>query len=327
MQPNAVARNLALEVVRVTEAAALAASRLVGMGDEKAADDAASHAMREALNTLSVMGTVVIGEGAQGEADVLYDGEAVGAGGPAVDIALDPLEGATICAKASQNALAVVALGEKGGFLNAPAVYMDKIAIGGGLPPGLIDLDSPPAENLKRLAEAKGVAVADLLVCILDRPRHDDLIGKVREAGARVMLIADGDVSGVIATALPESGVDLYLGIGGAPEGVLAAAALRCIGGQMQGRLLFRSEDDRARGRRAGIDDFTRKYDLHDMAHGEVLFAATGVTNGALLKGVRRFKAGAVTHSLVMRSKTGTMRFVEAHHNFDRKTEIETPQG
>jgi len=312
-------RNLAMESVRVTELTALSASRLMGRGDEKAADQAAVNAMRESLNALAISGTVVIGEGERDKAPMLYIGEQVGTGGPPVDIALDPLEGTTITAKGGQNALAVIAIGESGGFLNAPDVYMDKIAVGGGLPEGMIDLDAAPAENLRAVAEAKGVAVADLVVCILDRPRHADLIAKVRAAGARIMLISDGDVSAIIATTRYNPGVDIYMGIGGAPEGVLAAAALRCIGGQMQGRLLFRNDDERARARRWGIPDYDRKYDLEQLAGGDVMFAATGVTDGAMLKGVRRFAGGAQTHSMVMRSKTGTVRFIEADHNFQRK--------
>jgi fructose-1,6-bisphosphatase II / sedoheptulose-1,7-bisphosphatase len=313
-------RNLALEVVRVTEAAALSASRLMGRGDEKAADQAAVDAMRQALNSLSIAGTVVIGEGERDEAPMLYIGEKVGTGqGPEIDIALDPLEGTTITAKGGANALAVLAMADHGGFLNAPDVYMDKIAVGGGLPDGVVDLDATPAENLKNLAQAKKVDIADLVVCILDRPRHAELIAKVREAGARIQLIGDGDVAGVMATSEPETGIDIYMGSGGAPEGVLAAAALRCIGGQMQGRLLFRNDDERGRAHRLGIDDLNRKYSLLDMAHGDVMFAATGVTNGSMLKGVRRYHTGAYTHSVVMRSKTGTVRYVEAKHDFTRK--------
>jgi len=311
-------RNLALEAVRVTEAAALSASRLMGRGDEKAADQAAVDAMREALNSLSIAGTVVIGEGERDEAPMLYIGEKVGSGnGPPIDIALDPLEGTTITAKGGANALAVIAMADAGGFLNAPDVYMDKIAVGGGLPDDLVDLDEPPGINLKNLAKAKKVEVSDLVVCILDRPRHAELIAKVREAG--IALISDGDVSGVIATSEPETGIDMYVGSGGAPEGVLAAAALRCIGGQMQGRLLFRNDDERARARRIGITDLDRKYKLLDLASGDVMFAATGVTNGTMLRGVRRFAGGASTHSVVMRSKSGTVRYVEARHDFTRK--------
>src|SRR5262244_2045025 len=307
-------RNLALEAVRVTEAAALSASRLMGRGDEKAADQAAVDAMRRALNGLSIDGTVVIGEGERDEAPMLYIGEKVGGGGPKVDIALDPLEGTTITAKGGHNALAVVAMAAEGGFLNAPDVYMDKIAVGVGLPDGVVDLDQKPEQNLRELAKARKVEVSDIVACILDRPRHAELIARVRAAGARIMLISDGDVSGVIATSTPASGVDIYLGSGGAPEGVLAAAALRCIGGQMQGRLLFRNDDERGRAARWGVTDLNRKYGLLDLAKGDVMFAATGVTNGTMLQGVRRFPGGAVTNSMVMRSKSGTVRVIEAHH-------------
>jgi len=313
-------RNLALEVVRVTEAAALAASKLMGRGDEKAADQAAVDAMRRALNGLSIDGTVVIGEGERDEAPMLFIGETVGAGGPKIDIALDPLEGTTITAKGGNNALAVVAMAQEGGFLNAPDTYMDKIAVGAGLPDGVVDLDAKPEQNLRELAKAKKVDVSDIVACILDRPRHAELIARVRSAGARIMLISDGDVSGVIATSREDSGVDIYLGSGGAPEGVLAAAALRCIGGQMQGRLVFRNDDERSRAQRCGITDFSRKYGLLDLAKGEVMFAATGVTDGTMLRGVRRFRGGATTHSMVMRSKSGTVRVIEAQHNFERKT-------
>lgn len=315
-------RNLALELVRVTEAAALSASHLMGRGDEKAADQAAVDAMRNALNSLNIEGTVVIGEGERDEAPMLYIGEKVGLGnGPKLDIALDPLEGTTITAKGGPNALAVVAMAEQGGFLNAPDVYMDKIAIGGGMPDNLVDLDATPLENLKALARIKGVSVSDIVVCILERARHEELIAKVRAAGARVMLIPDGDVSGIIATAEPNAGIDIYMGSGGAPEGVLAAAALRCIGGFMQGRLLFRNDDEKARAKIWGVTDLGKKYGLMDLAKGDVMFAATGVTDGAMLKGVRRFAGGAFTHSVIMRSKTGTVRRIEATHNFLRKGE------
>ncbi len=318
---GAMDRNLALEAVRVTEAAALAASRLMGRGDEKAADQAAVNAMRQSLNGLSIAGTVVIGEGERDEAPMLYIGEKVGSGGPKIDIALDPLEGTTITAKGGQNALAVIAMAEAGGFLNAPDTYMDKIAVGAGLPDDLVDLDAEPSANLKNLGKAREIDVSDLVVCILDRPRHNELIAKVREAGARIMLIGDGDVSGVIATSRPDSGVDIYMGVGGAPEGVLAAAALRCIGGQFQGRLVFRNDDERARGRRWGITDFDRKYTLHELAGGDVMFAATGVTDGNMLKGIRRhIEGGATTQSMVMRSVSGTVRIIDAFHNFKRKT-------
>jgi fructose-1,6-bisphosphatase II / sedoheptulose-1,7-bisphosphatase len=314
-------RNLALEVVRVTEAAALAASRQMGRGDERMADQVAVDAMRNALNSMDIAGTVVIGEGERDEAPMLFIGEEVGTGnGPKIDIALDPLEGTTITAKGLTNSLAVIAMAEHDGFLNSPDVYMDKIAVGTGLPEGIVDIDNEPAVNLANVAKAKGVDVTDIVACILDRPRHEDLIKKVRDAGARIMLITDGDVSGVMATSEEASGVDIYIGSGGAPEGVLAAAALRCIGGQMQGRLIFRNDDERGRAERCGITDFDRKYGLLDLASGDVMFAATGVTTGTMLNGVRRFAGGAKTHSLVMRSKSGTVRYIEAEHNFNRKT-------
>ena len=315
---NVLERNLALEAVRVTEAAALSASRLMGRGDEKAADQAAVDAMRQALNSLNIEGTVVIGEGERDEAPMLYIGEKVGSGeGPKVDIALDPLEGTTITAKGGQNALAVIAMAESGNFLNAPDVYMEKIAVGSEVPNGTVDLDNSPEENLKALASVKKCSVSDLVVCILDRPRHEKMIDSVRNAGARIMLIPDGDVSGVIATSQEESGVDIYMGSGGSPEGVLAAAALRCIGGQMQGRLIFGNTEELRRAEKWGIQDVNRKYELLDLAKGNVMFAATGVTNGAMLKGVRRFSGAAITHSLVMRSKSRTSRYIEAHHRFD----------
>jgi fructose-1,6-bisphosphatase II / sedoheptulose-1,7-bisphosphatase len=317
-------RNLALEAVRVTEAAALAASRWMGRGDEMAADQAAVDAMRRALNGLAIDGTVMIGEGERDEAPMLYIGEKVGAGeGPEIDIALDPLEGTTITAKGGTNAMAVIAMAEKGGFLNAPDVYMDKIAVGGGLPKDLIDLDEKTPSILKNLAKAKGKELSDIVACILDRPRHAELIAAVREAGARIMLISDGDVAGVIATTMPESGVDIYFGVGGAPEGVLAAAALRCIGGQFQGRLVFRNDDERGRATGYGITDFNRKYGLEELANGDVMFAATGVTDGTMLRGVRQTAHGASTHSMIMRSRTGTTRIIEATHNFERKTWFE----
>ena len=314
-------RNLALEAIRVTEAAALRASLLMGRGDEKAADQAAVDAMRTALNSLYIDGTVVIGEGERDEAPMLYIGEKVGLGkGPRVDIALDPLEGTTITAKGGPNALAVIAFADQGGFLNAPDVYMDKLAVGGGLPAGVVDIDESPLTNLRSLAKAKKCEVSDLLVCILDRERHRELIAKVRESGARIQLITDGDVSGVIATSQPDSGVDMYVGSGGAPEGVLAAGALRCVGGQMQGRLLFRNDDEKSRAAKWGVKDLNRKYEINDLAHGNVMFAATGVTTGSFLRGVRRFAGGAYTHSVVMRSQTGTVRYIEAHHNFTVKS-------
>lgn len=318
--PAIMERNLALEAVRVTEAAAIAASRWMGRGDEKAADQAAVDAMRQALNGLEIDGTVVIGEGERDEAPMLFIGETVGDGkGPKIDIALDPLEGTTITAKGGNNAMAVIAMAEKGNFLNAPDTYMDKIGIGGGLPEGVVDLDRSPAENLAALADVKGKSINDIVVCILDRPRHSDLIKAVRDSGARIQLISDGDVSGVIATAQPDSGIDIYIGSGGAPEGVLAAAALRCIGGQFQGRLIFRNDDEKERARRCGIEDLDRKYGLLDLARGDVMFAATGVTDGTMLRGVRYFGGGLETESMVMRSKTGTVRKIAATHNIERK--------
>lgn len=315
-------RNLALEVVRVTEAAALAASKLVGRGDEKAADQVAVDAMRSALNSLNIQGRVVIGEGERDEAPMLYIGEEVGKGkGPKVDIALDPLEGTTITANGGMNALAVVAMTEEGGFLNAPDVYMDKVAVGPGLPENFLDLNAKPQETLKNLAKARSGEINELLVCILDRPRHEELIALVREAGARIMLIGDGDVSAVIATAQHEiSGVDIYMGQGGSPEGVLAAAALQCTGGQMLGKLVFRNDGEKARAEKWGIKDLSKIYTIDDLAFGEnVMFAATGVTDGTMLPGVRRFPGGAKTYSTVMRSKSGTIREITAHHNFKRK--------
>ena len=306
-------RNLALEAVRVTEAAALAASKLMGRGDEKMADQAAVDAMRTSLNSLNIEGTVVIGEGERDEAPMLFIGEKVGmGGGPKIDIALDPLEGTTITAKGLPNSLAVMAMAEHGGFLNAPDVYMDKIAVGGGLPEGIVDLDKSVAQNLGDLAKAKKVDVNDLVVCILDRPRHSELIAKVREAGARIMLIGDGDVSGVIATSTGDSGIDIYMGSGGAPEGVLAAAALRCIGGQIQGRLMPSNDGERERAHKMGITDIRKKFTLADMASSDVIFAATGVTSGSLLDGVKFRGQTAETETLIMRSKTGTVRRIRS---------------
>jgi fructose-1,6-bisphosphatase II / sedoheptulose-1,7-bisphosphatase len=323
---SAMDRNLALEAVRVTEAAALAASAWMGRGNEKAADQAAVDAMRTALNSLAIDGTVVIGEGERDEAPMLYIGEKVGRGGPKIDIALDPLEGTTITAKGAPNALAVIAMADHGHFLNAPDVYMDKLAVGGGLPEGVVDLDEGPVKNLKALARAKKVDISDIVACILDRPRHAELIAKTRESGARIMLISDGDVSGVIATSKPSSGVDIYMGSGGAPEGVLAAAALRCIGGQMQGRLLFRNDDEKGRAAKLGIKDLNRKYSMLDLAKGDVMFAATGVTDGSMVRGVRRVGSSILTSSLVMRSKTGTVRTIEAEHDLVRKPSAD-PKG
>lgn len=315
-------RNFALEAVRVTEAAALAASHWTGKGDEKEADRAAVEAMRETLNNLSIDGTVVIGEGERDKAPMLYIGEKVGSAqgdGVKVDIALDPLEGTTICATGTQNALAVIAMAEEGGFLHAPDVYMDKIAVGGGLPDGVVNLDDSIDKNLKSLAKAKACAISDLTVCVLDRDRHADIIAKLREAGARIQIIGDGDVAGVIATSRGNTGIDMYMGTGGAPEGVLAAAALQCIGGQMQGRLIFNEEAEKGRATRMGITDFDRLYTMDDLAKGDIMFAATGVTDGSMLSGVRRFKGGATTESIVMRATTGTVRTIRAEHNFKRK--------
>jgi fructose-1,6-bisphosphatase II / sedoheptulose-1,7-bisphosphatase len=313
-------RNLALELVRVSEAGALAASRWMGRGNKNEADGAAVEAMRRAFDSVAIDGTVVIGEGEMDEAPMLYIGEKVGSGGPAMDIAVDPLEGTTITAKGGPNAMATVAMAEAGNFLHAPDIYMDKIAVGRGLPPGVVDLDAPVAENLRNLAAAKKTDIGELVLCTLDRDRHAEMIAKAREAGARIMLIGDGDVSGVIMAAQAESGVDIFIGSGGAPEGVLAAAALRCLGGQMQGRLLFEDDAQITRARDMGVADPKKKYDLSEMAKGDVMFAATGVTTGPMLRGVRRFSTGAITHSLVMRSKSGTVRYVEAHHNFETKT-------
>ncbi|MFC3000520.1 class II fructose-bisphosphatase [Falsiroseomonas tokyonensis] len=317
-------RNLALELVRVTEAAGLAASRWMGRGDKNAADGAAVEAMRRAFDTVAISGTVVIGEGEMDEAPMLYIGEKVGlyakaGGGPEVDIAVDPLEGTTITAKGGPNAMACVALAQKGGFLHAPDVYMDKIAVGPGLPDGVVHLDASVEENLANLAKAKGRSVNDLVVCLLDRDRHKEIVKRCRAAGARIMMIPDGDVSGVVAVSQLDTGVDIYLGSGGAPEGVLAAAALRCIGGQMQGRLIFENEDQVIRAKEMGITDPARIYSMTDMAKGDVMFAATGVTTGPMLRGVRDFGKGAITHSIVMRSKSGTVRYVEGHHNFALK--------
>ena len=307
-------RAFALEAVRVTETAAIAASLQIGRGDEQAADEAAVEAMRAAFNSLPISGTVVIGEGERDEAPMLYIGEKVGTGGLAIDIALDPLEGTTLTAKALPNALAVMAMAEPGTLLNAPDTYMDKIAIGGGYPDGIIDLDADPKDNIVALAKAKGVKPREITACIMDRPRHEKLIAAVREVGAAVRLITDGDVAGVIATSDPATGIDIYIGTGGAPEGVLAAAALRCVGGQIQTRLVFRNDDERARAARWGIKDLKRKYSLMDMAPGDVVFAATGVTDGSMLEGVRMSGNFITTESVVMRSATGTVRWIKARH-------------
>ncbi len=312
-------RVLVLEMVRVTEAAAIAASRWIGRGDNDAADAAAVEAMRAALNELPMAGTVVIGEGERDEAPMLYIGEKVGCSngdGPAIDIALDPLEGTTITANAGPNALAVLAIAEKGCLLNAPDVYMEKIAIGPGYPEGTVSLEKSVTENVRALAAAKGVQPNEIIACVLDRPRHDPIVQELRALGCGIKLIPDGDVAGVIATTDQDTGVDIYLGTGGAPEGVLAAAALRCVGGQMQGRLVFRNDDERARAERWGIEDLDRIYSMEDMAKGDCIFAATGVTDGSLLKGVKRQRGGmTTTESIVMRASSGTVRRVStAYH-------------
>jgi fructose-1,6-bisphosphatase II / sedoheptulose-1,7-bisphosphatase len=313
---EALDRILTLELARVTERAAVAAARLRGRGDEMSADQAAVDAMRRELNCLPIDGMVVIGEGERDEAPMLYIGEKVGTGkGPAVDIALDPLEGTTICAKNLPNSLAVIALAPKGGLLNAPDSYMDKIAIGPGYPAGIVDLDAPVAENIAALAKAKGVPVGEITACVLDRPRHARLIEELRATGVSVRLIGDGDVAGIIHTTDPEeTGIDIYMGIGGAPEGVLAAAALRCIGGQMQGRLVITRDEQVERAHKMGISDIKRKYTMEEMATGDVLFAATGVTDGNFLQGVRFGRDAVTTHTVVMRSTTGTVRYIKARH-------------
>ncbi len=309
-------RILTLELVRVTERAAVAAARLRGRGDEKAADQAAVDAMRRELNRLPIEGTVVIGEGERDEAPMLFIGEKVGAGmGPKVDIAVDPLEGTTLCAKNMAGSIAVMAMARAGSLLNAPDVYMEKIAIGPGYAPGIVDLDMSPEENVRALAKAKGVSPGEITVLILDRPRHADMIAGCRKAGASVMFITDGDVAGVIFTAQQEkTGVDMYMGVGGAPEGVLAAGALRCVGGQMQGRLLLDTEAKRERAFKMGIKDPKKKYDMKELASGDVIVCATGVTDGALLKGVRFGKEVIETETVIYRSATGTVRRIGAEH-------------
>ena len=322
MSDNALDRVLVLEMVRVTEAAAIAASKLIGRGDEKAADAAAVEAMRKAFDTLYIDGTVVIGEGERDEAPMLYIGEKVGGGvgpghenAPKIDIALDPLEGTTITAKAGPNALAVLAAAEQGNLLNAPDTYMDKLAVGPGYPEGVIDLAKSPTENVKSVAAAKGVSPADIIVCVLDRPRHSALIAELRGLGCGVVLIGDGDVAGVIAVTDPDTTIDMYMGSGGAPEGVLAAAALRCVGGQFNGRLIFRNDDEKARARKWGITEFDRIYKLEDLAKGDCIFAATGVTSGSLLDGVKYTRDGKMTtESVVMRASSGTVRWIKGEH-------------
>ena len=311
-------RNLALEAIRVTEAAALSCARLTGRGDEKAADQAAVDAMRRAFDALPIDGTVVIGEGERDEAPMLFIGEKVGSGGPKVDIALDPLEGTTICATGAPNALAVIAMADGGNLLHCPDTYMEKIAAGPA-GKGVVDLNKTPTQNLQALAEAKRCNVEDLTVIILSRPRHEALIQEVRQAGARIRLIGDGDVSAAIATTKPETGIDLLLGIGGAPEGVLAAAALRCVGGEFQGRLAPRNNEEIERAKKMGVSDVKKKFSIEELAAGDVMFAATGVTDGDYLDGVHFFPGGATTQSVVMRSKTRTIRIINATHYFQHK--------
>lgn len=311
-------RVLVMEMVRVTEAAAISASNLIGRGDEKAADAAAVEAMREALNALPIDGTVVIGEGERDEAPMLFIGEKVGSqqeSGPKIDIALDPLEGTTITAKAGANALAVLAIAEKGNLLNAPDVYMDKLAVGPGYSDNIIDIDKSVRDNVSAVAKEKGVEPNQIIVCVLDRPRHEKIIAELREIGCGIMLIPDGDVAGVIATTDEDTTVDMYMGSGGAPEGVLAAAALRCVGGQFKGRLLFRNDDERQRAYKWGIEDLDKVYDLKELAKGDVIFAATGVTHGSLLEGVKKLRSGKMTtESVVMRASSGTVRWVKSEH-------------
>ena len=316
---NFLDKNLALEAVRVTEAASLSSSLLMGRGDEKNADQNAVNAMRYYLNNLSIEGTVVIGEGERDKAPMLYIGEKVGSGGPKVDIALDPLEGTTITAKGGENALSVIAMAEHNGFLHSPDVYMEKIAVGKKFENLDINFDTSEEELVTMLSKHSGVKTDNLVVCILDRPRHENLIKNIRKTGARIKLISDGDVSAVIATTIENSGVDLYIGSGGAPEGVLAAAALRCLGGKIIGRLKINNNDEKQRAEKSGITDFKKVYQTEDLARGEVMFAATGVTDGTFLKGVRISKNKAKTHSIVMRSKTKTIRYIEAEHDLGIK--------
>ena len=311
-------RNLAIELVRVSEFAALAASKHIGRGNEKAADQAAVDAMRKCLNSLTISGTVVIGEGERDEAPMLYIGEKVGQGGPNVDIALDPLEGTTLTAKGQADALTTIAMAEKGSLLNAPDVYMQKIAIGPGCPDNLISLEEDPDKNVTELSKALKKPIEQITVCVLDRPRHDSLIESLRSVGAKVRLIQDGDIAGVIHTTEKATGIDMYMGIGGAPEGVLAAAALRCIGGQMQTKLVLEDQEKKDRAARLGITDVDKIYNLDDMVTGDALFAATGVTNGSILSGIE-INSGIWTHTIVMRSSSKTIRWITAHHqNIDK---------
>ena len=312
-------RNLAIELVRVTEFAALAAAKHIGRGDEKIADQAAVDAMRTSLNAMTIDGTVVIGEGERDEAPMLYIGEKVGQGGPKVDIALDPLEGTTITAKGGENAMAVIALAQDGGFLNAPDVYMEKISSNIKNNENIISIQQDLKSNIKDLAKYKNINVEDMIICILDRERHQNSIEDIRSLGSRIKMIDDGDVSAVISSALPNNIIDMYYGIGGAPEGVLAAAALQCIGGFMEGKLLFRNDDEKARAAKVNIKDLNKIYSLKELAQGDVMFSATGVTDGTMLPGVKTNKFMGETHSIVMRSKTGTVRHIIGNHNFNIK--------
>jgi fructose-1,6-bisphosphatase II / sedoheptulose-1,7-bisphosphatase len=305
----------AFDIVKITEAAAVAAAKLRGRGDEAAADEAAALAMYRELALLPIAGTVVVCEGDEGEIPHLYIGETIGSGDAEVELAVDPIEGSTLCAKALPNALAVIAIAEPGSFLKVPDIYMDKIAIGPGFEPGLVDLDASPKENLERLAKAKGVKISEITACILDRPRHGRLIEAVRQAGAAIRLIGDGDIAGVIHTTEPQdTGIDIYMGVGGAPEGILAAAALCCIGGQMQGRFMAANAEQRERAKAAGIENFERKYSIPDMVSGDVKFAATGITDGSLLEGVRFSNDIISTHTVTMRSQPRTTRWIHTEH-------------
>ena len=312
-------RNLAIELVRVTEFAALAAAKHIGRGDEKIADQAAVDAMRTSLNAMTIEGTVVIGEGERDEAPMLFIGEKVGQGGPKVDIALDPLEGTTITAKGGENAMAVIALAQDGGFLNAPDVYMEKISSNVKNNENIISIQQDLKSNIKDLAKYKNINVEDMIICVLDRERHQNAIEEIRSLGSRIKMIDDGDVSAVISSALPNNIIDMYYGIGGAPEGVLAAAALQCIGGFMEGKLLFRNDDEKARAAKVKITDLNKIYSLKELAQGDVMFSATGVTDGTMLPGVKTNKFTGETHSIVMRSKTGTVRHIVGNHNFNIK--------
>lgn len=322
-EPAAKDRNLSLELVRVTEAASMAAYRHMGSGDHMEADQAAIAAAHHVLGSIAIKGTVCIGEGRKGDAEMFYAGETVGTGqGPKADVAIVALEGANIVARGGPNAISTVAMAEGGAFLKAPEIYMNKIAVGPGVPDGVIGLDKSPEENLKALAEVRGVKVSDLVVCMLDRPRHGQLLEQVRATGARVRLILGGDVSAAIAAALPEGGIDIYLGIGGAPQAVLAAAALRGFGGRLEARFFARRDEDKALAHEMGIEDFDRLYNETDMATGNVTFAATGVTYGAILNGIRSVRGGATSYSVVVRSLTGTYRFIETHHDVTRRPPV-----